>query len=104
MVAGPISDPVAAINAYKNTASAKIAGTDGEHNASDFGAFIRDAAQSSIQTLRQGDEMAQKAVVGEATLPDVVQAVTAAELTLQQVVAVRDKLVSAYKDIMQMPI
>jgi flagellar hook-basal body complex protein FliE len=43
-------------------------------------------------------------VTGENDLTDIVEAVTAAELTLQTVVAVRDRLVSAYQDIMRMPI
>ncbi len=35
---------------------------------------------------------------------DVVQAVSNAELTLQTVVAVRDRVVNAYQEIMRMPI
>jgi flagellar hook-basal body complex protein FliE len=48
--------------------------------------------------------MSAKAVTGEADLTDVVTAVTNAELTLQTVVSVRDRLISAYQEIMRMPI
>jgi len=48
--------------------------------------------------------MSAQAVTGEADLTDVVAAITSAELTLQTVVAVRDRLISAYQEIMRMPI
>jgi flagellar hook-basal body complex protein FliE len=40
----------------------------------------------------------------KAELVDVVTAVTQAEITLETVTAVRDKVISAYQDIMRMPI
>ena len=43
-------------------------------------------------------------VQGKANIVDVVQSVNAAELTLDTVVAVRDKVVAAYQSIMNMPI
>jgi flagellar hook-basal body complex protein FliE len=48
--------------------------------------------------------MSAKAVTGEADIVDVVQAVGNAEITLQTVVAVRDRVISAYQEIMRMPI
>ncbi|MBV9993144.1 MAG: flagellar hook-basal body complex protein FliE, partial [Alphaproteobacteria bacterium] len=43
-------------------------------------------------------------VAGNANIVDVVNAVNSAELTLDTVVAVRDKVVQAYQSIMNMPI
>ena len=43
------------------------------------------------------------AAVGKADLNDVVQAVTNAEVTLQTVTAVRDKVLNAYQEILRMP-
>ena len=40
----------------------------------------------------------------QADIVDVVNAVNSAELTLDTVVAVRDKVIAAYQTIMQMPI
>jgi flagellar hook-basal body complex protein FliE len=48
--------------------------------------------------------MAIKQVAGQADIVDVVNAVNAAELSLDTVVAVRDKVIQAYQSIMQMPI
>ena len=48
--------------------------------------------------------MSAQAAIGKADLTDVVTAVTNAEMTLQTVTAVRDKVVSAYQEILRMPI
>ena len=62
------------------------------------------AIKDSIGTIRQGEQAATQQVQGKANLVDVVQSVNAAELTLDTVVAVRDKVVAAYQSIMNMPI
>jgi flagellar hook-basal body complex protein FliE len=43
-------------------------------------------------------------VAGGGDLTSVVTAVSEAELTLQTVIAVRDRVIEAYKDIMRMPV
>ena len=48
--------------------------------------------------------MTAKAVAGEADILEVVSAVSNAEMTLQTVVAVRDRVLGAYQEIMRMPI
>ena len=45
-----------------------------------------------------------QAIKGTADMQDVVMAVSNAETALQTVVAVRDKVVTAYQEILQMPI
>ncbi len=69
-----------------------------------FADLIQQSVEDSVETMKAGEQMSAKAVTGEADLTDVVQAVTSAELTLQTVTAVRDKVISAYQDIMRMPI
>ncbi len=51
-----------------------------------------------------GESMSTKALANEAELHDLVTAVSNAELTLNTVVAVRDRVISAYNDIIKMPI
>jgi flagellar hook-basal body complex protein FliE len=99
-----IIDPNVALNAYSN--SAKIGGkpAGGSEDSVSFSDFLRQKTAESIDTMKAGEQMSAKAVTGEANLTDVVQAVNAAELTLQTVVAVRDRLISAYQEIMRMPI
>ena len=69
-----------------------------------FASLMKHSIRESVETMRTGEEMSAKAITGEADITDVVQAVTAAELTLQTVVTVRDRMISAYQDIMRMPI
>ena len=54
--------------------------------------------------MKQGEQMAATQVTGQADIVNVVNAVNAAELTLDTVVAVRDKVIAAYQTIMKMPI
>ena len=61
-------------------------------------------AAEAVDTLHSGEKASANAVLGTANLTDVVEAVTAAELTLQTVVAVRDRMLTAYQEIMRMPI
>lgn len=106
MAIDKIIDPNIAAKAYANNTNigkqGGIAGGDDEGVS--FADFLKQKAQDSVDTMRESEKMSAKAVTGEADLADVVQAVTAAEVTLQTVVAVRDRLVSAYQEIMRMPI
>lgn len=102
----PIDKAASAIaaNTYANALNAsKGTGVKAQDKVS-FGDLVEVAAKDSIDTLKEGEKMSANAVTGNATLTDVVEAVTAAELTLQTVVAVRDRMLSAYQEIMRMPI
>lgn len=100
-------NPAAAAGAYANIQKTGLTqGMEGDDAVSPgaFGDMIRKAASDSIQTMRAGEKASADAVAGKADLTDVVEAVTSAELTLQTVVAVRDRMLSAYQEIMRMPI
>ncbi len=97
-----IANPAAAANAYANTAKAAGASPlETAGNKQTFGDMMKDIAISGINTLRNSETMSAKAVTGDAALPDVVQAVNAAELTLSTVVAVRDRMINAYQELMR---
>ena len=104
--------PAAAAAAYQAIAQIGNAGTAGAANAATSGAnaaggfsdFLTKAVQDSIGTMKQGETMAARQVSGQANIVDVVSAVNQAEMTLDTVVAVRDKVVQAYQSIMNMPI
>lgn len=72
--------------------------------AQSFGQFLESAVKDAVGTMKQGEQMAAKQVQGKADMVSVVNAVNNAEMTLDTVVAVRDKVISAYQSIMQMPI
>lgn len=60
-------------------------------------------AQTADQTRTAEIQMAQN-VQGQGNLIDVVTSISAAEASLETVLAVRDQVISAYKEIMAMPI
>ncbi len=97
-------DPSIAAGLYKNAQGVgqgpRVSGNDGPN----FGDMIKKAASDSIETMRAGEKASAEAVMGSANLTDVVEAVTSAELTLQTVVAVRDRMLNAYQEIMRLPI
>ena len=53
-------------------------------------------------TQYKSEKVSAQAIMGKASMTDVVQAVNDAEMTLQTVIAVRDKIIDAYQRIMQM--
>ena len=96
-----------AISAY-NKAVAKQGGTPLESReqagGGDFAQLLRSGAESAIDSLRQSEAESLKAAAGKADINDVVTAVSQADIALQTVVAVRDRVVQAYQDILRMPI
>jgi flagellar hook-basal body complex protein FliE len=69
-----------------------------------FGNLVKQAAESTISSLKQGEAASLQAVTGKADIGQVVMAVSNAEVTLQTAVAVRDRVIQAYMDIIRMPI
>ena len=99
--------PAAAAAAYRAAAQMQpgaSATTPANVPGANFSDFLSGAIQDSVSTIRQGEQAATAQVQGKANLVDVVQQVNNAELTLDTVVAVRDKVVAAYQSIMNMPI
>jgi len=98
----------AAIAAYNSAArSISGGGTDKAEevsSGSDFATLLRNGAKAAIESGKKSEEMSKQAIAGKADVRDVVAAVNNAELTLQTVVAVRDKVINAYSDILKMPI
>jgi flagellar hook-basal body complex protein FliE len=70
----------------------------------DFSSMLEDVAKSAIEGTKNGDDAGIRAAAGQIDMIDVVTAVTNAEITLQTVVAIRDKVVESYEKILQMPI
>ncbi|MHA6287035.1 flagellar hook-basal body complex protein FliE [Maricaulis sp. CAU 1757] len=101
---------LAAVQAYQaairtaqsaaNTASTPAA----ESGGVDFGAMVSNALTNTGEALQGAEQMTAAAAAGQADLVDVVTAVSAAELSLETVVAVRDEVVKAYQEILRMPI
>jgi flagellar hook-basal body complex protein FliE len=97
----------AAVNAYQKVASKDSLPGLGSNKASgggDFADVLRNATQDAIGAVREGERQSLAAAAGTADLTDVVTAVGRAELTLQTVVSLRDRVIQAYQDVLRMPI
>jgi flagellar hook-basal body complex protein FliE len=103
---GPTKGIVQAINAYNN--AARGGGLGGAPKASGDGDQFADLVKGAIREAVKIGQRAEKASVAgindRADLNMVVTTVAEAEVTLQTVVAVRDKVIDAYREIMRMPI
>ncbi len=91
--------PSAAAGAY-----ARVDGGDQAAGGGGFGGALQRALQGVVDTGHQADAQAMTAIAGGGNLTEVVTAVSRAELALQSTVAIRDRVVQAYQDIMRMPI
>ncbi len=69
-----------------------------------FGAALQRAVQGVVNSQRGADTASTQALQGQGSVTDVVLAVSRAELALQTATTLRDKMVSAYQDVMRLPI
>lgn len=69
-----------------------------------FDAALRRAVEGAVELGRSADAASTQALLGQGSVTDVVLAVSRAELALQTAVAIRDRVVAAYQDVMRMPI
>jgi flagellar hook-basal body complex protein FliE len=93
----------AAYRANMSAPSAAAAATGGGETAS-FGEALSRAVQNAVSTSRAAEAASARGLMGEGSVTDLVVAVGRAELTLQTAVAVRDRVVAAYQEVMRMPI
>lgn len=69
-----------------------------------FGGMVEKLVSDAATNMRAAESASAKQVAGKGDLIDVVTAVGAAESALDTVVAVRDRMVNAYAEIMRMQI
>ena len=104
----PIS---AATNAYANMAKLmnqvstpqlnQVADLDG---GGDFAKLLGQAVQGVVDSGKVSDTKAMQMVNGTGDMVDVVTAISQTQLAMDTMVTVRDRVISAYEEIMSMPI
>ena len=97
---GPGAAAAAAYRAAQSIGSEGATATGG----SSFGALLEQVTQGAVQAGHVADSTSAAALTGQGGVTEVVVAVSKAELALQTAVAVRDRVVAAYQDVMRMPI
>jgi flagellar hook-basal body complex protein FliE len=91
-----------AVAAYAN--AAKSPGLGATASGGNFGDHLQQAVKSAVDSIQQGEDVSIKATTGKADITEVVSAMSNAQMTLQTVTAVRDRVISAYQEILRMPI
>jgi flagellar hook-basal body complex protein FliE len=69
-----------------------------------FGDILKSAMSDVMKTTKTAESQMAAQVHGKAELVDVVTAISAAESSLETVMAIRDQVINAYQEIMRMPI
>jgi flagellar hook-basal body complex protein FliE len=98
-----------AISAYKSAvgraAQGDLPGGGAvDSSANDFSMMVKNFTQNAIDKSEMSEQLSAAAAAGKANIDQVVIAVAEAESTLSTVVAVRDKVLEAYREILRMPI
>ena len=99
---------LSANNAYRNklklAQEATEAAPQADSGKASFAQMVENAVTGAENNQFKSEATQLQSLTGKVELSDLVTAVTNAELSLNTVVAVRDRVISAYQDIIKMPI
>jgi flagellar hook-basal body complex protein FliE len=95
-----------AAKAYGTTTSTGVAasGPAVAEQGVNFANMLAQQVTSTVEATRGAEAQAAQAVQGKAEMVNVVTAVAAAEVQMETMIAFRDQAISAYQEIMRMPI
>lgn len=102
-----MASPLSAAGAYANIAkltSAVGKAPGGDAAPENFGDLVKQVLGSVNEAGQKSDAQARAMVNGKGDMINVVTAVAETETAISAVVAVRDKVIAAYDEIMKMPI
>lgn len=97
-------NPMAAVRAYQAVQGGAAASGATEAAAPGFAELVESVVAQTTGQTRNAEAQMALAVHGQGSLIDVVTAISSAEASLETVIAVRDQVISAYQEIMRMPI
>lgn len=69
-----------------------------------FADMLAQSVQNVVDTGNRSDQLQMDMINGQADIVDVVTAVSETELAIESMVSVRDRVISAYEEILRMPI
>lgn len=73
-------------------------------NGQNFADMLAQQVQGVVDSGKASDAMAIDMVNGKANIVDMVTALSETEIAIESMVTVRDRVISAYEEIMRMPI
>lgn len=89
------------LNALQKMQDAAAGATPAAPGGPSFGDVLKQSLQSAVEAQHTSEKVSAAALVGKADMTEVLQAVNNAELALNTVLAVRDRVVQAYENIMR---
>lgn len=95
-------ESISASKLYGTTKSLQPAPT--EQDSASFADALRNALTELRDTVQQGERATTDAMTGTGDVQSLVEALTATEMALETAVAVRDKVVEAYQEVLRMPV
>lgn len=81
-----------------------LASTGAGTGTADFSALVGKALEATADAGRKADAQTASVAMGRADIVDVVTAVAESEAAIETLVAVRDRVIAAYEEIMRMPV
>ena len=105
-MASPAENITNAITAYNRAVRGESPADEASAGESkdEFADLVKGAIREAINIQERSEKLSIQGINDQADLNQVVTAVAEAETTLQTVVAVRDKVIEAYREIIRMPI
>jgi flagellar hook-basal body complex protein FliE len=101
-------DALSAANAYRNQmklAQQETAGAEESGGSSPFAQLLKNTLGDAVNAQASSEALQTQSLTnGKVELSSLVTAVANAELTLNTVVAIRDRVINAYNDILKMSI
>jgi flagellar hook-basal body complex protein FliE len=98
-----LSATKSAAQIFEAGAAAPAAATDASGGVG-FDGVLKQVASDAIGTLKAGESAAISGIQGKESTRRVVEALMSAEQALQTAVAIRDKVVQAYQEVVRMSI
>ncbi len=94
-----------AIKAYEGAVKGRPTQTQANQAAKgdDFASLVKGAIEEAKKIGEKSEKLSIAGIADRADINQVVTAVAEAEVALQTVVTIRDKVIEAYKDIIRMP-
>lgn len=93
-----------AADAYLNTLKQGKESGAAPLDGPSFGDLLKETVGDAVAAQRKSEQVSASAVMGKANTTDVLEALNNAEMSLTKVLAIRDRLVQAFNELMRQPI
>lgn len=93
-----------ALSAYRQVASgggAKGMAASAESSVGSFSDTLKDFIGDAVDSIKSSEQLAAKGAVGKADMQEVIMAVSNAEMMMSTITSIRDKVITAYQEVIR---